>query len=289
MLPAALRQYLEKSLQSSIRQIQVVGGGSIHRACTFLDDKGKAFFIKFNTGPNAEEMFRSESLGLTLLGASKTIAVPRIWKQDNTGDGWSFLLMDYISPGYKNKLFWERFGIELANLHGNTSASYGFSHDNFIGSLPQSNTRHERWVDFLKTERLEPQLKMAADENQLKPSDVKAMQGLFNRLEDLCPEEQPCLIHGDLWSGNFICDIEGRPVLIDPAACFAHREMDLAMSLLFGGFDQAFYNAYTEYWPLEPGFDDRLEIYQLYFLLAHVNLFGGSYIGQVQRILKKFI
>lgn len=231
-------------------------------------------------------MFRTEAMGLALLGAPRVIATPKVHAHGVAGDC-AFLLLEYIGPGHRNRLFWEDFGASLAALHGTTSAQFGFAHDNFIGSLPQSNRRHDSWREFFAQERLMPQMRMARAHNRLNASDEKRLENLCGNLSSICPDEPPALTHGDLWSGNFLCNAESKPVLIDPAASFAHREMDLAMSRLFGGFDAVFYQSYEAAWPLAPGFEERIEVYQLYYLLAHVNLFGCDYVESARRILQR--
>ncbi|MCB9315218.1 MAG: fructosamine kinase family protein [Lewinellaceae bacterium] len=284
----SLQQHLETLLQTKISAAQPLSGGDINHAYRLGAPDGRQWFVKTNTDPQAPAMFRTESQGLALLGASKSIRIPKIFGHGSTGDGHAYLVLEYIKPGYRNRLFWENFGRGLANLHGNTSALFGFAHDNFIGRLPQSNSRHPTWAEFYAEERLWPQMLLARELGYFDAASEQQLDRLCKNLSWRCPEEQPALCHGDLWSGNFLCDAAGAPVLIDPAACFVHREMDLAMSRLFGGFDPAFYSAYTEAWPLESGFEQRLEIYQLYYLLVHVNLFGGGYVGQVQSILDQF-
>jgi protein-ribulosamine 3-kinase len=288
MIPEHLKGHLEDLLQTRITHQQAVGGGDINQAARLDTADRRRLFLKYNRGARSVDMFRAETLGLALLGASRVITVPKVLYYGDAGDSWSFLLMEFIYPGHKNRLFWESFGQALANLHGNTSQQFGFSHDNFIGCLPQSNARHISWPDFYAEERLWPQMLPAQDAGLLNRDDEQALERLCRRLPALCPEEAPALIHGDLWSGNFLCTPEGQPVLIDPAACFAHREMDLAMSRLFSGFDDIFYQSYQSAWPLEPGFEERLEVYQLYYLLVHINLFGGEYVSQVRQILKKY-
>ena len=287
MLPASLKGQIEAALQTSIVAVNPVSGGDIHRAALLTTTGQRQYFLKYNTGAPASEMFRTEALGLSLLGASRVIAVPKIVKQDAAGD-YAFLLLEYVAPGLKNRLFWENFGQSLAALHITTSAQFGFSHDNFIGSLPQSNTRHDTWPEFYSEERLLPQMNLALKANRLTVNDMNALEGLCKKLASVCPEEPPALTHGDLWSGNFLCNTENKPVLIDPAASFSHREMDIAMSRLFGGFDPVFYQSYENAWPLEAGFEERVEIYQLYYLLVHVNLFGGGYVERVRQILHRW-
>jgi protein-ribulosamine 3-kinase len=288
MLPGTLRSFLEKELNTTFATVRAVAGGDINQAAKLEGENGRKWFLKYNDQPHAKDMFRAEALGLTLLGASRVIAVPKIHGHGPALDGYAYLLLDFVEPGHRNPLFWERFGQALANLHGMTSAQFGFAHDNFIGLLPQRNARQDTWAEFYTSERLRPQMWLARRQDRLDADDDRRLEKICAKLGELCPDEAPALIHGDLWSGNFLCNADGHPVLIDPAACYAHREMDLAMSRLFGGFDPAFYAAYEASWPLEPGFDDRLEIYQLYYLLVHVNLFGGGYVDTAKGILKRF-
>lgn len=287
MLPFPLISHLEMALRTQIGSAQIIAGGDIHRAARLSMADGRQFFLKYNTGTQAAEMFRTEALGLSLLGASRVIAVPKVYGHDVAGE-WAFLLLEYIGPGHRNRLFWEDFGASLAALHGTTSAQFGFAHDNFIGSLPQSNKRHDSWPEFFAQERLLPQIRLALKHGCLNTGDEHNLENLCRKLSSICPDEPPALTHGDLWSGNFLCNSDSKPVLIDPAASFAHREMDLAMSRLFGGFDAVFYQSYETAWPLVPGFEERIEVYQLYYLLVHVNLFGGGYVESVRRILQRY-
>jgi len=288
MLPPTLLTHLETTLGARLTDAKPLTGGDIHRAWRLRAPEGREWFVKTNTTAQAAAMFKTEAQGLGLLGASRAIRTPKVFGHGCTPDGHAYLILEYIPPGYKNRLFWETFGRALANLHGNTSERFGFAHDNFIGSLPQSNTRHDTWAEFYAEERLWPQMLQACELGYFDKNAEQQLSHLCKKLGWLCPRESPALTHGDLWSGNFICDTAGQPVLIDPAAAFAHREIDLAMSRLFGGFDAAFYVAYEEVWPLESGFDKRLEVYQLYYLLVHVNLFGGGYVTSVREILKRW-
>ena len=287
MLPAGLQEQLEIKLGARILEARPLAGGDIHRAALLRLANGGQVFLKYNTGEQAAGMFRTEALGLALLGAPKVLATPKVMGQGQS-DAYAFLLLEYIAPGHRNRMFWTDFGAGLAVLHGTTSAHFGFAHDNFIGSLPQSNRRHDTWAVFYTEERLLPQMQLARRQERLDQTDEKHLEHLCKKLASLCPPEAPALTHGDLWSGNFLCDTAGKPVLIDPAAAYAHREMDLAMSRLFGGFDAVFYESYEQTWPLAPGFEERLEVYQLYYLLVHVNLFGGGYADSVRRILRRF-
>ncbi len=288
MLQPALLEHLETILGVRLAHAKPLAGGDINRAFLLRGNDGRAWFLKTNTAVQASDMFRTEAQGLALLGASQSIRTPKVLGHGAIPGAPAFLVLEYVAPGYKNRLFWETFGRALANLHGNTSARFGFAHDNFIGTLPQSNTRHDTWAAFYAEERLWPQLLLAAEQGYFDKNAERQLDHLCKKLGWLCPAEPAAFSHGDLWSGNFLCDLAGQPVLIDPAAAFAHREVDLAMSRLFGGFDPAFYAAYEEAWPLEPGFEKRLEVYQLYYILVHVNLFGGGYVRSAQEILRRW-
>jgi fructosamine-3-kinase len=180
--------------------------------------------------------------------------------------------------------FDEALGQGLAALHRFGAPTFGQGHDNFIGRLPQSNTPHDAWPAFYREERLLPQIRMASDRGLLGAGLVKRLDQLLARLEALVgPPEPPARLHGDLWGGNLHVDDRGAPCLIDPAAFAGHREIDLAMMQLFGGFSSRVFDAYEEAHPLADGASDRVPLYQLYFLLAHVNLFGGGYVASVER------
>jgi fructosamine-3-kinase len=196
--------------------------------------------------------------------------------------------MDFLETGSRRSTFWEDFGRALAQLHRKSQESFGLEHDNYIGSLPQSNKTHASWSEFFIQERLEAQLKRARDRNKIGGDILLRMEKLFHRLEGLFPFEPPALLHGDLWSGNFFCGVDGEACIFDPAVYFGHREMDIGMSKLFGGFDPAFYQAYNAEWPLGDDWENRVDIANLYPLLVHVNLFGGGYLSQVRSILQRF-
>ena len=287
MLPPAIHQKCLEILGTDFRSERPVAGGDINKARVLETADGR-FFLKMNTSPTAGRMFGAEAAGLSLLASTNAIIVPAVLGFGDTAEG-GFLLLEYIETGYRPPGFWEKFGAAMAALHRSTSASFGLGHDNFIGSLRQQNCQHDTWPAFYTKERLLPQLDIAKQQNRLQSADFQDFEHLFKRLPDLCPAEPPALTHGDLWSGNFLCRADGNPVIFDPAASYAHREMDLAMSRLFGGFERPFYQSYEEAWPLAPGFEQRLPVYQLYYLLVHVNLFGGGYVGSVRSILKQFI
>jgi fructosamine-3-kinase len=276
----------KQNSQVTILSEQYVGGGSINDARLIETTAGK-FFVKINSASRYPGMFEKEAKGLALLDETKAIAVPRVIGYGENGND-AYLIQHFIDTAPKEAGFWENFGRKLATLHQNNSKQFGLDYDNYIGSLKQSNKQHGSWSAFFREERLEPQIAMAYINGSINSSMLKMFDRFFNKLDNLFPEEPPSLIHGDLWGGNFMVNEKGKPVIIDPAVYYGHREMDLGMSKLFGGFDQQFYNAYHKSYPLEPGWQERLDFCNLYPLMVHVNLFGGSYAGSVRDILKRF-
>lgn len=269
-----------------ISSVHPVGGGSINSAYGLETNVGK-FFVKLNSASRYPGMFEKEAMGLKILSDAGELPVPETvgFGENHTE---AFLVLKFIETGTSSAGFWENFGHALARLHGHSADTFGLDHDNYIGSLPQSNTFHNTWETFFVEERLQPLMSMAFDNKLLNNNDIKAFKNFFDRIDTLFPKEPPALLHGDLWGGNFMTNQAGEAVLIDPAIYFGHREMDLGMSQLFGGFHRQFYEAYNEICPLEPGWEKRLDYCNLYPLLVHVNLFGGGYVGSVRRILQLF-
>ena len=263
-----------------------VSGGSINEAYHLKTSRG-SFFLKYNDASSYPGMFEKEAHGLQLLAAPGVIDVPEVLLVGETGND-AFLLLEYVEEANPRSNFWDDFAKGLAALHQQKADRFGLDHDNYMGSLYQYNNFHDDWTGFFIDERLERQLKLARDNHKAGRSETTAFGRLYRRLNELIPPTEPCLIHGDLWSGNFMVNHDGMACLIDPAVYYGHPETDLAMSTLFGGFSEKFYDAYNEYNPLEKGWRDRMDIYNLYPLMVHVNLFGGGYLGSVQRILRRF-
>lgn len=285
-LSPAVKNKCQQMLGTSIFSSHAIPGGDINLAFLLKTASGN-FFLKMNQYPSGFSNLQSEVEGLNLLKTSKAIKIPEVIGVDQEGKD-SFLILEFIESGIRTKEFWKQFGQQLANLHKVSYPTFGLNTPNFIGSLPQQNNAHTDWATFFIEERLLPQIQMESATQLLSSNDQKLFRNLFKLIPDLCPKEPPALIHGDLWSGNFMVNVQNEPILIDPSVAYSHREMDLAMARLFGGFDRLFYSAYQSYYPLALGFETRLPIYQLYYLLAHVNLFGGSYVNSVRNILIKF-
>ncbi len=291
-LYAAVEDLLRASDEGAPRVVGArgVGGGCIHRAELIELDDGRTLFVKSNARASPG-MFESEAAGLRALDAVGVIRVPRDVRVGETGD-LSFLLMEAIDEGRSRAGFSRRFGRALAQQHrAGRGESFGFDGNNFIGATPQPNPRTGDWVDFFREHRLGFQLDLARRSGL---SD-RTLDSLGDRLLDRLgewidlPEEPACLIHGDLWSGNYLVDAAGEPVLVDPAVYYAHREAELAMTRLFGGFGNGFYEAYDEAWPLPPGTGERQEIYGLYHLLNHLNLFGSGYHSRCVSTLRALV
>ena len=263
-----------------------VGGGSINQTYKVSTNEGD-FFVKKNSASQYPQMFEKEAQGLKILRKAKEIDIPKIIDTGESEND-SFLILKFIRSGGETSSFWDDFGQQLTNLHKHTDKQFGLDHDNYIGSLHQYNNKHDNWSDFFREERLERQVRLARNFGSIDKGTVSAFDRFYLRLENIFPEEPPALLHGDLWGGNFMVNSSGEPVIIDPAVYYGHREMDLGMSQLFGGFDAQFYSSYYKHYPLENGWEERLNYCNLYPLMVHVNLFGGSYLQSVKSIIKIF-
>lgn len=289
MLPQDVTDRIQIHLGTTVREAHSVSGGCIANATRIRTDSGD-FFAKWSRG-EAAATFTSEAAGLAAMresGCSLIIPEPLLAESGTDGRP-GILLLKWIERGDKGSRFWVRFGEGLAEMHRHTADRFGFEMDNFIGRLPQDNAWEASWIDFFRSRRIEPQVELARRRGRWDASLNGALERLIGRLPELLPADpDPSILHGDLWGGNFMVDAKGDPVLIDPAAYHGHREADLAMTELFGGFERRFYDAYNGHWPLSPGYNERREIYNLYHLLNHLNHFGGGYAGSVASILKKF-
>lgn len=282
-----LKAHIEYLLCVKINTIDSILGGDISHA-HLLETETERFFCKVNEDAFAYEMFLAEKAGLEEISKTKTIDTPKVLLCEKL-EKIAFLVIEYIEPKRATPKDMYLFGHQLAAMHKNLSVEqFGWETDNFIGSLPQYNDKYSDWVNFYIQERLLPQLKMASDTDKLSSTEIPSETQLLKTCEALFPKIKPSLLHGDLWSGNYLISENGTPYLIDPAVYYGHHEVDIAMTRLFGGFDSSFYDAYTEHFPKAGGENERNDIYQLYYLLAHLNLFGSSYKPSVSKILKVY-
>ncbi len=284
MIPSEIKRRIITQLGNALNTTITVNGessivgGCINNAIKINTNKGD-FFVKWNTNSKAN-MFQTEYNGLKVLKDTNTIRIPNVLCFDD-----DFLILEFIPPSNPNNAFWEVFGQKLALMHKQTHSKFGLVFDNYIGSLYQDNTQNKNWTEFFIQNRLQAQLSIGNFSGTL----LSDFDKLFQKLPNLFPNEKPALLHGDLWSGNFLAKNGDTPMLIDPAIYYGNREMDIAMSKLFGGFNSDFYFAYNESLPLENGWEERIQICNLYPLLVHVNLFGGAYINQVKNILSYYV
>lgn len=269
-----------------IKDALPVSGGDINHAVRLVTNHD-TFFFKYNS-TDVGDLFEKEALGLRLLSSTKTLPVPTVYGT-GTASTYHFLLMEYLPKQAPGLSFWKDFGSSLAEMHQHTQSQFGLDHDNHIGKLPQKNTLSDSWIDFFINNRLEVQLGLAIYNGHVDQPYAENFRKLYAQLPGLLPDEPPALLHGDLWSGNFMCGPGSQAWIYDPAVYYGHREMELAFTRLFGGFDHQFYDSYHEAYPLEPGLEERTEIYNLYPLLVHVNLFGTSYLSGINRTLRRFL
>lgn len=279
-----MRQTLQKiASQNNFNLLEStsLSGGDINDVFLMICEEGKVV-AKVNDAFKFPGMFSAEAKGLEILKESKSFKIPEVISFGKINKE-SYLLLEYKENGKPKLNFWEIFAENLANLHRNTNEEFGLDHDNYIGSLPQYNTFCPTASEFYISQRLEPQFKLSSDK-----FEFNNLESFYKNISEEIPNEPPALIHGDLWSGNFMVSENGEPVLIDPAVSYAPREIDLAMMKLFGGFDESVFENYNAIFSLTPGWKKRIDIWQLYYLLVHLNLFGSGYLSGVTSIIKKY-
>lgn len=270
----------------NVRHFERVHGGDINEAYRLITTAGK-FFLKVNDAAEYPLMFEREARGLELLRKDSALIIPRVTKAGTSGDQ-QYLLLEWLDKGASNKNMWEQFGQGLALLHQQPQKYFGLEENNYIGSLQQANAKHNSWEMFYTECRLLPLFKQLIDTGRLAHQDIDSLTISCMKLARHFPEELPALLHGDLWAGNYLIHSSGNAAVYDPAVYFGHREMDIGMTKLFGGFDRRFYDAYNEAYPLEKDWEKRLPLTQLYPLLVHAVLFGGHYVSSALSIIKGF-
>ena len=284
-----IKARIEVKLGSKIKSFSSLSGGCISDAFKVTIIDGSNYFLKYNPS-TSNDMFIKEANGLKELAKANAIRIPEVLSFDE-----DYILLEYIPSGIKKKNFFEEFGRRFAEMHKFTSDIFGFDEDNYIGSNPQKNIPDEKekdnWVRFYFNKRILFQYQLAEKLGNSTDLLRKGISKLEDKIEDIIgsSNEKPSLLHGDLWGGNYMVDENGNAVLIDPAVYYGNREADLGMTKLFGGFSSEFYRAYNETFPLEDGYDYRENIYKLYHVLNHLNLFGGGYYSQALSLIKFYI
>ena len=293
----------------TVRAVEPIGGGCISAASRITLSSHDPVFLKWN-GDAPPDFFEAEAQSLAALASGTSLRIPQVLGHSGPSDpGPGWLALEYVAAGPQGPDFGERLGHGLAELHGraaNTARNnppsgargrspsdpyprFGWCLANYIGTIAQPNDPSADWPAFWRDLRLQPQLERAR--SRFRGEDLESFGVLFDRLDQVLESgqaEAASLLHGDLWSGNVYADMAGRPVLVDPAVYRGHREVDLAMTELFGGFGTSFYEAYEAAWPVDPGYASRRRaVYQLYPLLVHVNLFGSGYVAGVRQTLRR--
>jgi hypothetical protein len=266
----------------TVKSIDSLAGGSINQVYLINTSEGKKV-VKVNSANKFPGMFAAEKQGLETLKQANAFDVPAVFGLGEVGDK-AYLLLEHKKEESQKGHFWKVFGKQLSQLHKTSAESFGFAASNYIGSLPQYNEPRESAAGFYVSQRLEPQVKMASERG----FSLGDLSGFYRNISEEIPQEAPALLHGDLWSGNYITNEEGLPCLIDPAVCYGPREMDLAMMQLFGGFPSEVFDIYNDHFPLQQGWEERIPLWQLYYLLVHLNIFGRSYLPQVEEIIRRF-
>jgi len=281
-----LAEALGRALGARVERLSGHGGSAINATARADLADDRAVFIKHRADA-APGAYEAEADGLAWLAETQALRIPRVLGVG--ADPPRFLALEWIAPGRPAPDHDERLGRGLAALHGHGAEGFGHDADNLIGPLPQPNAREPDWPTFYAEHRILPFARAAREEGRLPSILARRLESLARRLPDLCgPAEPPARLHGDLWSGNAIVDADGAPVLVDPAVYGGHREIDLAMMRLFGGFATRVFDAYREAHPPAPGEEERRALWQVYPLLVHVRLFGGGYLGRLERAVAAY-
>ena len=276
-----------KALNLGIENIFPVKGGDINDTYR-IESYQEKYFLKLNTAQNFPQLFQKEAQGLETIANTGLFKIPKVIKFGETDNNFQYLILEWLERGSPDLDVWQKFGQQLAHLHQNTNDQFGWNEDNYIAIILQPNQMKDSWADFYANNRILPMIKLLSDKKLITSKDVKSAEVLCKELSSIFPNERPALLHGDLWNGNILPTTNGEMALIDPATYYGHREMDIAIADLFGGFDDSFFTAYEETYPLEVGFNERKPIAQLFPLLVHAFLFEGYYVKDVKTILKKF-
>ena len=284
-----LKNNLEETLKIKIASFSSLSGGCISNAYKVKTTDNRNYLLKINESHKGD-MFLKEAHGLVELNKANAIKVPEVILAER-----EFILLEFINSSGRSKSFFKEFGIKFSEMHKYNSSAFGFYEDNYIGANPQLNIpgkdEADNWIKFYFNKRILYQYKLAEKNGYATNELREGISKLENKIEEILSgsEESPSLLHGDLWSGNYMVDENGDACLIDPAVYYGHREADLGMTKLFGGFNSEFYNSYNDNFPLADGYDYRENIYKLYHVLNHLNLFGKGYYPQAISLINYYL
>lgn len=268
-------------------QFSYVAGGSINETYKIVIHQNE-LFCKINSATKFPQLFEKERNALAIIGGQNIIKTPQVihcFTENET----QILLLEWIKEGERTKNFWKKFGEQLAALHTVSIDFFGLSEDNYMGSVKQNNTPANDWVEFFIHFRIKSLVDQCIKRNLLQFTHQGQFENLYKKLPSVFDKkDKPALLHGDLWSGNFMCNQEGEPVVIDPAIYFGHSAVDLAMTTLFRGFDLAFYESYNYHSPFPSNYKEQWKVCNLYPLLIHLFLFGKAYLPQIEQTLNCF-
>ena len=286
-------QFIDKIIQhhlgstTKVKDLEFFYGGNFNLAVRVQLQNGEEYFIKWNQGDH-HGLFEAEAKNLELVGKTGTISFPSVIGVGSIEEK-EYLMMECIPSGEKAANYWVDFGEKLARLHKNTnSKGHGLDYTNYLGAAPQINTWNTDGVAFLTDNRLRKKVSQAVYDLKIDSALEGKLESLFEKLPSLLPNETSALIHGDLWSGNAMTNPAGLITLVDPACSYGLREAEIAFTTMFGGFDEAFYEAYNANFPIQKGFHERIPLYNLYPLLVHVNLFGEGYLPAIKKIVESY-
>ena len=281
-----VKRIIEERLSTQVLSISRLSGGDINDVYKITCPHG-IYVIKYNSCSKFPGMFLKEANGLLMLqeGGLRT---PEVFDHFELKDD-QFLVLEYIEQEKPEFSFWIHFANSLSNLHQKKHESFGLDQQNYIGSLPQLNEQKTNWEEFFVSNRLKPLVKIAYDQGFLTKSNLVDFDLFYSLLPELLPTEAPSILHGDLWSGNLLCGKGQEAIFIDPAVYYGHREVDIAMTKMFGGFDPVYLDHYNERFPLEKGWEERIPIHNLYPNLVHLVLFGTSYLRGIVPVIQRYI
>ena len=280
-----VKRIIEERLSTDVLSISKLSGGDINEVYKVNCPQG-SYVVKKNSLLKFPGMFFKEANGLRILqedGVKTPCVIDHFEQMDD-----QFLILEFIEQENPKINFWIHFASSLAVIHQKSNLEFGLDQHNYIGSLPQLNNKRKTWEEFFVLNRLKPLVRIAFDQGLLTKNHLVNFERFYSVLSDLIPTEPPSLLHGDMWSGNLLCGVGQQAIFIDPAVYYGHREVDIAMTRMFGGFDPVYLDHYNEHFPMEKGWEERIPIHNLYPHLVHLILFGKSYLSGIEHVIQRY-